>query len=126
MAYCKKCGNQIADGVKFCPSCGAECTLSPKPNQENTPSPPTVIYVQAPQQQGYVYRVEKSKGIALLLCFFLGGFGAHQFYVGNTTQGVFYLLFSWTCIPELIALVDFFILLCMNESYFHQKYDRNA
>lgn len=121
MAYCKNCGNQIVNGAKFCPSCGVECTSS----QKEASVPPTVIYVQSPQQQ-QVYRLEKSKGIALLLCFFLGGFGAHQFYVGNTTQGVFYLLFSWTCIPALISVIDFFVFLCMSESYFHQKYDRNA
>ncbi|MBR2370148.1 MAG: zinc-ribbon domain-containing protein [Paludibacteraceae bacterium] len=23
MAYCGKCGNQIDEGVKFCPACGA-------------------------------------------------------------------------------------------------------
>lgn len=104
------------DGMKFCPSCGAECASSH----------PVIVYVQTPQQQLVnVHRVEKSKGVALLLCFFLGGFGVHQFYVGNTVQGVFYLLFSWTCFPALISIIDFFILLCMNENYFHQKYDRN-
>lgn len=126
MAYCRKCGNQIMEGINFCPSCGADCTLTQKNSQNNTPPQPTIVYVQAPQQQSvYVHKIEKSKGVALLLCFFLGGFGIHQFYLGNTTQGVFYLLFSWTCIPALISIIDFIILLCMSESYFHQKYDRD-
>ena len=34
----------------------------------------------------------KSKNTALLLCFFLGIFGIHQFYVGKTGKGILYLL----------------------------------
>lgn len=126
MAFCSKCGNKILDSVKFCPKCGACCQSDQSGQQTPPPSQPTIIYVQTPQQQSvYVHRIEKSKGVSLLLCFFLGGLGIHQFYLGNTIQGVFYLLFSWTCIPSLIAIVDFIILLCMSERYFHQKYDRD-
>ncbi|MBR5350595.1 MAG: TM2 domain-containing protein [Prevotella sp.] len=113
------------DGIKFCPNCGIDYTLSENCKSSPDQSQPTIVYVQAPQQQSvYVHKIEKSKGVALLLCFFLGGLGIHQFYLGNTVQGVFYLIFSWTCIPALIAIIDFIILLCMSESYFHQKYDR--
>lgn len=34
----------------------------------------------------------KSKGTALVLCIFLGFFGAHQFYVGKAGMGILYLL----------------------------------
>lgn len=33
----------------------------------------------------------KSKTVALLLCIFLGGFGAHKFYVGKVGMGVVYM-----------------------------------
>lgn len=125
MGFCRKCGNQIVDGIRYCPKCGADC-ITDNNNQSVGQSQPTIVYVQAPQQQTViVHRIEKSKGVALLLCFFLGGLGIHQFYLGNTVQGVFYLIFSWTCIPVIISIIDFIILLCMSESYFHQKYDRD-
>lgn len=36
----------------------------------------------------------KSKGLAFLLCFFLGGFGAHYFYCERFGMGLLYLLTS--------------------------------
>jgi len=33
--------------------------------------------------------VKKSGTTAILLALFLGGFGAHQFYMGNPVQGIF-------------------------------------
>lgn len=47
-----------------------------------------------------------------LLALFLGGIGAHQFYAGRIATGVFYLLFCWTGIPAIIALVEFIVALC--------------
>jgi len=34
---------------------------------------------------------DKSKNTALLLCIFLGFFGAHQFYVGSIGKGLLYV-----------------------------------
>lgn len=42
----------------------------------------------------------------MLLTFFLGGVGAHKFYLGDKKKGVMYLLFCWTFIPSLIALFE--------------------
>lgn len=47
-----------------------------------------------------------------LLALFLGGIGGHQFYAGKIVSGVFYLLFCWTGIPAIIALIDLIIALC--------------
>jgi len=53
MAYCTKCGAQVADGVKFCTSCGnpmgaAQPQAAPQPSQEQAPQP------QPQSQQPYV------------------------------------------------------------------------
>ncbi len=65
----------------------------------------------------------KNKITAALLAFFLGGFGAHKFYLGETTQGILYLLFFWTCIPAFIALIEFCVLLGISEEAFNKKYN---
>ena len=53
---------------------------------------------------------KKSATTAVLLAFFLGGVGAHHFYMGKPGLGVLYLLFFWTMIPALVAFVELFLL----------------
>ena len=65
----------------------------------------------------------KSKTTALVLCFFLGAFGGHKFYLGQTGWGLAYLVFCWTWIPCIISVIEFIILLCMSEDEFDYKYN---
>jgi TM2 domain-containing membrane protein YozV len=51
-------------------------------------------------------------------------FGAHKFYLGKTGQGIVYLVFFWTAIPALIALVEFIMLLTMTDEKFNEQYNR--
>ncbi|MBE6288247.1 MAG: zinc ribbon domain-containing protein [Mediterranea massiliensis] len=43
MAFCGNCGNQVADSVKFCPSCGNAMQASPVSEQPQVTSQPEVI-----------------------------------------------------------------------------------
>ncbi|MCD8111100.1 MAG: TM2 domain-containing protein [Clostridiales bacterium] len=52
-----------------------------------------------------------SKVAYCLLAIFLGGIGAHKFYSGKIGMGILYLCFCWTCIPAVIALIEFFMAL---------------
>ena len=51
-------------------------------------------------------RHRRRPGIALLLCLLLGAFGAHAFYLGRNGSGILRLLFCWTLVPALLALVE--------------------
>lgn len=44
--------------------------------------------------------------VYLLLALFLGGIGAHDFYVGKTGTGLIKLAFCWTGIPTIISLFN--------------------
>lgn len=66
---------------------------------------------------------KKEKNIASLLSFFLGGFGVHRFYLGQTLIGFIYLIFCWTFIPGFIALIDFFVFVFMSKNKFDLKYN---
>lgn len=56
-----------------------------------------------------------SKVTFLLVTFFLGGIGVHKFITGRTLQGILYLVFFWTFIPGLFALVEFIIACCKDK-----------
>ncbi len=102
-----KCPNCGAEGNgKFCEYCGCELPRNAPDtilnNQTNstvinnyysapqqTPTPNQTVsrpYIQAPAVSG------KNQTVALVLCIFLGFFGAHYFYVGKAKIGILYLL----------------------------------
>ena len=91
-ALCSSCGNPIKRNAEICPSCGVR------------------------QRKG------ADKTALALITFFLGGFGAHKFYLGKYGQGFFYILFFWTGIPGLIAFIEFIIYLCTPREKIAQKY----
>ena len=65
----------------------------------------------------------KSKTNTILWCFFLGAFGAHKFYIGQTGWGLIYLIFSWTSIPAFAAFFEFIMFLLMSEEEFNRKFN---
>lgn len=101
--YCADCGEIIKAKAEICPKCGVR--------QLPVPSP---FGVSAPNG--------KNKIAAALLAFFLGGFGAHKFYLGQIGQGIVYLLFFWTMIPFIIAFIEFILLLVMSDQEFNRRF----
>ena len=93
--YCNKCGKEISDEALICPYCGCG----------------TVNYVRD-QAKSAVQRqpAQKNRSTALLLCIFLGGLGAHRFYVGKTDTGIVWLL-TFGCLG-IGTLADFIMIAC--------------
>lgn len=100
------------------------------PPQQPNYAPPQQPYYAPQQINVYSNNVNferanwpiKSKITAALLAFFLGGLGIHKFYLGRAGMGVLYLLFCWTGVPAIIALIDFIVLLCSSDDAFETKY----
>lgn len=118
MAYCAYCKTHIFNRNQKCPNCGGTVFLTDdEPAREAAPQPapqpaPQVVYVKEPVYQTvYVdrpVRAESSKSwlAALLLCLFLGGIGAHRFYVGKVGTGILFLLTAgWGGIGWLIDFI---------------------
>lgn len=87
---CPECSREFSDTAQSCPNCG----------------------FRSGKFAG------KSKGIALLLAIFLGGFGIHRFYLGQSGAGILYLLFFWTLIPFFLSLIDIIGLLTKSKDEF--------
>lgn len=47
---------------------------------------------------------------AVLLTLFLGGLGAHHFYMDRFKRGILHFLFCWTFIPGIIAFFEIFFI----------------
>lgn len=65
----------------------------------------------------------RSKTTASLLAIFLGGFGAHQFYLGRSLVGLIYLLLCWTFVPAILGLIQGLNYLSMSDVQFADKFN---
>jgi TM2 domain-containing membrane protein YozV/Tfp pilus assembly protein PilE len=96
---CNDCGQSISAKAEICPHCGV---------RQHEPRKPV------------------SKTALLLITFFFGGVGAHKFYLGKNGWGFLYLLFFWTGIPGLIALIEFIIYAFTGSRRLNEKYSANG
>ena len=102
---CLKCGFNVDDGGKFCRYCGKEVNIGAS------------ICVNCgceikTNKTGQGNLNGKDKVTVALLCFFLGGLGIHNFYMGEKKKGVMKIVFSFLCgISGIFALIDFIKIL---------------
>ena len=113
--FCENCGNKVAIDAVICPKCGKQLEeLKIAEVKEN----PQIIINNANAVANVVpiNRKQCDKYVALLLCFFLGVFGAHKFYEGKAGEGILYLftigLFG------IGVLIDCILILCKPNPYY--------
>jgi TM2 domain-containing membrane protein YozV len=68
----------------------------------------------------------KNRVVAIILTFFFGALGIHKFYLGHNFAGLMYLIFSWTFIPALLSIFDFFGLVLMSDQAFNAQYNNTV
>lgn len=62
----------------------------------------------------------KSKIVAGILAILIGGLGVHRFYMGHIGKGILYLVFCWTGIPSILALIEGIMFLVKTDEEFEQ------
>ncbi|MCR5041287.1 MAG: TM2 domain-containing protein [Clostridia bacterium] len=96
-AFCANCGKPLSPGAAVCMGCGFAANYGAAKaakNDSDSWCPP-----------------DKDKTTAILLAFFLGGFGVHNFYLGESKKGVLRLLTCWFGLGGILALIDFIKML---------------
>ena len=64
----------------------------------------------------------KNRKTTLVLTFFLGLFGVHRFYLGQTGLGILYLLTLGFC--GVLPILDFLMILLSSKENFDNKYNK--
>ena len=134
-AHCISCGEVISADADVCPSCGVgQDTLPTSGGEERTvdekycTSCGAILNSDAEMcpecgvEQTVGAGSDKEKLVAGLLAIFVGGFGVHKFYLGDTKMGVLYLCFFWTFIPALVGLIEGILYLTKTDEEFQQRY----
>lgn len=67
------------------------------------PSPQAIFYQQ-------FEAVRRNEAAGVLLALFLGGFGAHHFYLRRPGLGIVYLLLSWSPLPWVLGFIECFFM----------------
>lgn len=61
-----------------------------------------------------------------IIAFLLGGLGIQEFFLGNDFRGVLGILFCWTGIPAIVAIVQLIIaILAEDDDEWLAKYPKN-
>ena len=91
--YCKNCGKQIDPKAVVCVHCGVGTQSGSNfcRNCGNPRQPETII---CPHCGTVKETAQKSRLVAGLLGVLLGGFGAHNFYLGNNRRAVAQILLT--------------------------------
>jgi len=102
--FCMNCGAKPMSGTSFCHACGA------------TTTPLTEICIKcgarvAKELAGDIS--PKSRLAATLLAFFLGGFGAHRFYIGKTGTAVVMLILGIVGLATVWFFVGYLCLIAV-------------
>ncbi len=72
-------------------------------------------------QGSSVSQGKKTKAAVTLWGIFLGGFGAHKFYMGSWGWGIVYLVTFWLYVPFIVALIEWVRYVLMSDDEFYAK-----
>ena len=104
--FCSNCGSRLPDGGKLCPNCGASAEnpapSAPVPAQQNIH-----VVIQPPPA------LPRSRVAYVLLAFFFGWAGIHNFYAGRTGSAVAQLLMSLLSCGLLVPAVGIWVIVEM-------------
>lgn len=127
--FCKNCGNELNEGQEVCLNCGVKVDNNATQNSNAKSycyncgaelNPGQDVCLKCGVRVNKANGEAKSKMAAGLLGIFLGGFGVHNFYLGNTGKAIAQLLITClSCgflspISAVWGLIEGILILCGN------------
>ena len=98
-AICIKCGVKTGDGNAFCQNCGNPVA----PEAEACLSCGVALKKPAAKEP----LAGQNKIVMILLAIFIGGWGIHNFMMGETKKGIVKIVTSFLCgIGSILGIVD--------------------
>jgi TM2 domain-containing membrane protein YozV len=125
--FCSACGAANSTATQFCPQCGtaSQGAAAQAPQGFGAPQPnyaqPQQGFGQPQYQQPVYGPAPKSRVTAGLFALLLGGLGVHKFYLNKVGLGILYVLFCWTFVPSVIALIEGIIYLTQDDATFSRN-----
>lgn len=127
-AVCMNCGERAGNGNGYCANCGG--TMNPETNTCTNCGAPAlnVKPVQAPVNSGSAapsaYLGGRNKKVMALICAFLGGWGVHNFMLGDTKKGIVKLVGTFCCcgITSILVVFDMIEILAGTYTVEPDKY----
>lgn len=113
--FCKHCGGQIPADAVICTLCGRQVEEIGAGGTPNIVINNSNANTNTNMNGAFAGRM-KNKWTAFLLCFFLGGIGAHKFYEGKIGMGILYIFTMG--LFGIGTLVDLICILCKPNPYF--------
>ncbi|MDD9923297.1 MAG: TM2 domain-containing protein [Boseongicola sp.] len=120
---CMYCGEEIRANAVKCRHCGEFLDPAMRAAEEaKSERQQQNVVVSLGSDRSHKHHSGKTKGTAAVLALFLGGLGAHKFYLDRPVQGIVYLVFCFTFVPAIISFFEGIYYALMSEDEFQQKY----
>ena len=139
--FCKNCGKEVERNAIACMGCGCDplkgekfcrhCGSALNPGQVVCVKCGHAVRRQGEGTGGATGVAPKSRTTAALLAIFLGGFGAHEFYLGNSNSAIIRLVVYIVggvimCVPSfvlsMISIIEGIIYLAKSDEEFEEVY----
>ena len=85
-SFCANCGKEVAPNAAVCMNCGVACTTAKAAGGDLGGQDKTTM---------------------IIICLFLGGFGIHNFMMGESKKGITKIIATFLCgLGGILALID--------------------
>ena len=106
-AVCLNCGVEVGNGNSFCHNCGKEVT------PEAAFCLNCGVALKEDNKKVSETLGGQNRNLMALLAFLVGGWGVHNFILGEVKKGITRIILTCCCgIGGILALVDFIKILC--------------